>query len=347
MRNSLKDLPDEDLIRSLKALAKEERGRTVAVLKHLEEMDRRRLAEENGFPSLFEYCVRELRYTHAGAARRIHAARAAAKFSILYRTLERGLLSVTTVSLLAPHLKWSNHRRLIREAAGKTVREVESLIASLSTAPAPAERVRFIGAAPACAAAPPTTPPDLFMTPSAAATQPPTPPLETGTPTPSDAGPPRVLRVQFSFTADERLFREVERAKELLRHKIPAGRLEDVFEAAITALLDKIDPVRRVRRSRTAAPAPSRRKIAPALRDTVWRRDGGRCAYRSPDGRVCGTQAGLQIDHVVPWARGGASNDPQNLRLLCRAHNLLEARRVFGDTAIDVAVARRPTQRSE
>jgi HNH endonuclease len=114
-----------------------------------------------------------------------------------------------------------------------------------------------------------------------------------------------------------------------------------VFEAAISALLDKIDPVRRVRRTRTAAPVPARRRIAPALRDAVWRRDGGRCVFRSSDGRMRGARAGLQVDHIVPWARGGASTDPGNLRLLCRAHNLLEARRVFGDAAIDAAVLRR------
>ncbi|MFI5349093.1 MAG: hypothetical protein ACHQ2Z_06090 [Elusimicrobiota bacterium] len=68
MGNSLSHLSDDELICSLKALVKEERGRTVAVLRHLEEMDKRRIAEETGFPSLFEYCVRELRYAHGAAA---------------------------------------------------------------------------------------------------------------------------------------------------------------------------------------------------------------------------------------------------------------------------------------
>jgi hypothetical protein len=331
MQNPYKLLSNEELIHSLKALAKEERGHTVAILKQLQEMDRRRLAEESGFPSLFEYCVRELRFAHGAAARRIQAARAAAKFEILYRTIERGLLSVSTVSLLAPHLTWSNHRKLIREASGKSAREVEALIASFAPSPAPVERVRFI-AAPAVPAA---NAPDLFIPEtSTAPTRPAQPAAET-------QAPPAALRVQFSFTADERLYREVERAKELLRHTIPTGRLEDVFAAAIMALLDKIDPVRRVHRSRTTTPTPSRRKISPALRDAVWRRDGGRCVFRSPDGRVCGARAGLQVDHIVPWAHGGTSNDPGNLRLLCRAHNLLEARRVFGNAAIDAAVGRR------
>ncbi|MFI5349092.1 MAG: HNH endonuclease [Elusimicrobiota bacterium] len=246
---------------------------------------------------------------------------------------------MTTVSLLAPHLTWNNHRRLIREASGKSVREVEALIASFSAAPPIAERVRFIGAAPVITAVSPAPDaPDLFIISAASSAVPPASSTTAISAPPAD-GQPKTLRVQFSFTANEIFFREVERAKELLRHQSPAGRLEDVFEAAVTALLDKIDPERRIRRGR-ARVSPYRRRISPAQRDAVWRRDGGRCVYRSSDGRVCGARAGLQIDHILPWARGGAS-DPKNLRLLCRAHNLLEARRVFGSSAIDAAVARR------
>lgn len=334
MNNSLALLSNEELIASLKTLVKDERGRTVAVLKHLAEMDRRRLAEESGFPSLFEYCVRELRYAHGAAAKMIHTARAAAKFRVLYRTLERGLLSVTTVSLLAPHLTWDNHRRLIRSAAGKSAREVEALIDAAS--PAPTERVRFVGvAAVPSAPASEAAAPDFFQ--ASPATSP-----DQASPSSAPPSPPPILRVQFSFTAEERLFREVERAKELLRHKIPAGRLEDVFSEAISALLDKIDPERRLRRrkKRTAPPRPSGRRIPTALRDAVWRRDGGRCAFRSSDGRPCGARSRLQVDHVVPWARGGSSTEIGNLRLLCRAHNLHEARRIFGAAAIDSAAGR-------
>lgn len=327
MTNPLASLTDQELIDSIKRLVKDERGRTVSVLKHLAEMDRRRLAEGSGFPSLNEYCVRELRYANGSAARRIHAARAAAKFRIIYRAVERGLLSVTTVSLLAPHLTRDNHRRLIRSAAGKSAREVEAQIAAMVPAPAPVERARYVGIAPA---SPPleTPGPDILA---------PSPPAKSDVstePAPKPAPPP-VLRVQFSFTAEEKLLHQVERAKELLRHSIPAGRYEDIFAAAISALLDTIDPERRLRRlrSRTRAANANGRRIPSALRDEVWRRDGGRCAFRSGDGRPCGARARLQVDRVVPWARGGPT-ELGNLRLLCRAHNLFEARRVFGDAAV-------------
>jgi hypothetical protein len=71
------------------------------------------------------------------------------------------------------------------------------------------------------------------------------------------------------------------------------------------------------------------RHIPRKVRDEVYARDHGRCAYVSPEGRRCGSTHDLQIDHIVPFARGGDSS-PGNLRLLCGKHNRLEAERVYG-----------------
>ena len=339
---NLTELSNAELAASLKSLTRDERGRTVLVLKHLAEMDRRKYAIESGFPSLFDYCVRELRYAQGEAARRIHAARAAAKFPILYRTLERGLLSLTTVSLLAPHLKWDNHRRLIRSAAGRSTREVEALVATLTSGSPPLERIRFVATAPSASAAEdPGNGPDLF---SAAPPAPGYSPNATLSAIGTNPEPPR--RVHISFTADESMFGDIERARELLGPHSPAGKLEEVFTLALRALLRDIDPerypARTDRRVRSTEPSSKRRRAVPRrVKAEVWKRDGGRCAFLSAEGRRCGTRSRLEFDHVTPWALGGSSEDAANLRLLCRAHNDLAARRVFGDAAIDAAVAYR------
>ncbi|MDE2510391.1 MAG: HNH endonuclease, partial [Elusimicrobia bacterium] len=75
---------------------------------------------------------------------------------------------------------------------------------------------------------------------------------------------------------------------------------------------------------------PHGRRIPNWVKETVYTRDGGRCTFRSPEGTRCEARGGLEYDHVVPWAHGGVSNDPKNVRLLCRTHNVLEAERVFG-----------------
>jgi len=82
-------------------------------------------------------------------------------------------------------------------------------------------------------------------------------------------------------------------------------------------------------RSKAASSQKDPRYIPRSVRDKVWARDGGRCAFVSPGGRRCGSRWDLEIDHIVPLARGGGSS-PSNLRLLCSRHNLLEAERAYG-----------------
>lgn len=59
---------------------------------------------------------------------------------------------------------------------------------------------------------------------------------------------------------------------------------------------------------------PLRREVIPEhVRHAVWRRDQGRCVQ-------CGSQDRLEIDHIVPFSRGG-SNTERNLQLLCERCN--------------------------
>jgi len=71
------------------------------------------------------------------------------------------------------------------------------------------------------------------------------------------------------------------------------------------------------------------RRIPAATRDAVFARDKGRCTYVGSNGERCAATHHLQIDHVMPYARGG-TNTLGNLRLLCERHNKKEAERVFG-----------------
>ena len=66
-----------------------------------------------------------------------------------------------------------------------------------------------------------------------------------------------------------------------------------------------------------------------AVRRAVWERDQGRCQWPLDSGGCCCSTHRLELDHDLPWARGGLPT-VEGLRLLCHAHNALAARQAFG-----------------
>jgi 5-methylcytosine-specific restriction endonuclease McrA len=75
------------------------------------------------------------------------------------------------------------------------------------------------------------------------------------------------------------------------------------------------------------------RHIPVATRDAVMIRDKQRCTFRSRSGKQCNSRHDLQIDHIKPYALGG-THEPENLRVLCAAHNRHEARKTFGERSV-------------
>jgi hypothetical protein len=65
------------------------------------------------------------------------------------------------------------------------------------------------------------------------------------------------------------------------------------------------------------------------VRRAVWVRDEGCCSFVGSTGHRCRSTYQVEFDHAVAFARGGEST-VDNVRLLCRQHNLFEAERVFG-----------------
>ncbi|MEJ2721446.1 MAG: HNH endonuclease signature motif containing protein [bacterium] len=76
------------------------------------------------------------------------------------------------------------------------------------------------------------------------------------------------------------------------------------------------------------------RHIPVKTRDAVFVRDRNRCTHIGTNGKRCKSTYRLQVDHIVPFAKGG-TNSPSNLRLLCAKHNNHEAKRAFGVAKIN------------
>ena len=83
-----------------------------------------------------------------------------------------------------------------------------------------------------------------------------------------------------------------------------------------------------------------RRYVSARVRREIHARDEGQCAFVSAAGRRCEAKALLEFDHRQPFARFGAA-DVQNLRLLCKAHNLLHARNCFGEVNMAAKIGAR------
>lgn len=329
---------DEELITSLKRLVADERQSVAVVIAHLLEFDKRKLFSDEGQPSLFYYCTRVLAFSEAEAYRRIHTAHAVQLFPSILGMLERGEIHMEAVALLGPHLTGRNHVQLLDQARGKSKRDVEAMVADLAPTRDTPDFIRHLGPQPA-AEEPADPHPSLLVPSEDPATTPAVPTSE-----PSAKVEPAERRIRFGFTGGEELLCLLRRAQDVLKHKYPAGDLECIFLDALQALLDKKDPDRRIAaKEERRGPIPQEpevrqspyaalaHRIPQAVRDAVWRRDGGQCVYANPAGERCPERGGLEYDHIVPWALGGPSNNPKNIRLLCKAHNQMMGRRVFGD----------------
>jgi hypothetical protein len=71
----LTHLKDHEVLTQTQHAVQKERDSLMTVLHHLREVNWRKLFSDLGYPSLFEYAVKELKYSEGQACRRIQAMR--------------------------------------------------------------------------------------------------------------------------------------------------------------------------------------------------------------------------------------------------------------------------------
>ncbi len=323
----LADIEDDDLLALMKRLATAERTLSVYAIAQLAEIQRRRLYRKAGYTSMFVYCVKELGYAEVNAYRRILAAQAARRFPESLALIKSGEITICALSLISKHLTQKNSAEMFKRIEGKSFRAVERIVAELAPRPDTRDVIRTL-AAPITvqsAAIAAMTVVDPAAMPTGVY---PAGPDFSFTPLPlfgQIVAPSSRDRVQFSFTAGEELRQVVERCRDLLSHKYPSGRLEDIFLELGHGYLRHKD-LNLLPPSKPKAPRQRETRYIPRwVRSVVYKRDGAQCVYTSPEGLRCESRRALEFDHIIPWARGGRSDDPLNIRLLCRVHNVMAA----------------------
>ena len=248
----IKKLTDEELWTYTESLALGAREATADLVDALAELDSRKLPKESVYASLHEYCVHKLLMTDGCAYRYIRAARAVAKFPPIGPALRNGRLNLHVIALIHPFLEGPDGESLVAASLGKSVAEIERMIAPRRTGFPRKDSVRLIAVASrpepsTIDASAPTMP---FEHPPSGSELP-TPArfesraeLYASIPESSPVAPKAPARhaVRIAFTADEsfdQLLREVQAA---MRHKYPDGRLEGIFRDALKALLKKNRP---------------------------------------------------------------------------------------------------------
>jgi hypothetical protein len=143
------------------------------------------------------------------------------------------------------------------------------------------------------------------------------------------------------MTIGEATRQKLVRAQALLRHQVPSGDLAEVLDRALDALLDRVEARKfgKTRAPRKTRQCSEGRYVSNDVRRQVVARDGERCSFVADDGRRCEETGFLELDHVVPVARGGAAS-VDGVRVLCRAHNHYEAERILGREAVEAGRAR-------
>ena len=325
-------LSDETLLDAVERAVATERHATAKLIALLGEIDTRRLYLGQGCSSLFTYCTQALHLSEHAAYGRIEAARAVGSYPVILEMLADGALTLTAIGLLRQHLTADNHQRVLTAARHKSKREIEAIVAGLrpqSDAPTIVRKLPIAKPSPTAASLPMASPPDAAsphaIEPIASAATMAKRPVVT-------ALAPERYKIQFTVSAATHA--KLRRAQDLLRHAVPTGDPAEIFDRALTKLLDDLErrKLATAKRPRPAAETsrPRSRHIPAGVKREVWARDGGRCAFVGAQGR-CTETGFLEFHHVEPFAVGGVASC-RNIQLRCRAHNVFEAELFFGHT---------------
>ncbi|MET0791713.1 MAG: HNH endonuclease signature motif containing protein [Polyangiaceae bacterium] len=364
-QDRLKSLPDDELLAGLSS-----------IVRQLAELDQRQLFLDRGYPSLFDYSIRALGLCESTAGRHIAAARVCRNHPQALAMVARGELHASALSLMKKHLTAENAPELFESCTRKSARQVETLLATRFPRPDVADLIRRlptpnVESSELKTQPQPLTPPIIVPATEVQKNEIAAPMARLIPELPKARRPEPLSKDRYGvhFTADGEFCQLLEHVRGLAGHRLPSGDLLTLLKRGLEAYERELEKERfalgrKPKSSRRAKPrrdsalpsaagAPEhthpvahvtvakriRRRPAAVVRE-VFLRDGKQCSYVSSDGRRCTSRRCLELDHVQPWAIGGA-DEANNLRVRCRAHNQRYAKQCFGELHVRAARARK------
>ncbi len=338
----LKKLSNSELFGLAKHEVREESNATLRVLYVLREIQRRRAFAEKEYPSLFEFCVDYLGYKKSAAYRRITALKALTDLPEVEEKIQIGSLSLMTLSQAQTHFEHKRRQHsplskleklgLLESLENKSTRQADELFLTISPKEIPREKLRPINAETfELSLALPKRVCEkikilkMYMGAEKAGVET-IEALERGL----DCA---IKEYEKKFIKSEQKcelkFENTERKKIVDSGPILTDGDKPTRDSGVQYDLVQYSGVQDVGVQNSCAqskvPAlgisPGSGHIPIHIKRQVWKNSDGSCSHADPrTGQRCTSRFKLEIDHIIPRALGG-TNDINNLRLVCRAHN--------------------------
>jgi hypothetical protein len=321
---ALKNLSNANLLNGIKVIVCKERNATFKVLDYLREIESRHLHLEEGYSSMFEFCLKFLGYDESQTQGRLSAMRLMCERPSIEPKVSSGELSLSALSKakstfnkmakFSEALSASNKIEILKTLENKSIRDCE------------AELIKVC--------------PEVI---------------------PNKLETQRCLTENLSevkLILKKDLLSKISKLKELLSHKKPNLTTTELINYLVSERLEKIDSgakkrtmtkVQKITKIKAQGKDPANdllnaplhapehvktqkpnRYISTETRKQVWVKNGHQCSFVNLEAkRRCNSRFRLEIDHIKPFAVGG-SNLLDNLRLLWKAHNLQQAIEIYG-----------------
>ena len=346
LQENVKLLSDKVLLSQTDCIAQHERGVTILALRHLREVEVRKLYVDLGYSSMYAFCIKHLKYSESKTLSRLASARLMTELPEIEKQIEAGSLNITNLSKVQSFVraeKAVQHEltkdeklALIEKCEDQPTRAVAKELIQKSHQPALlAEKFQMTSVVlnDGCL--------DLEYSKFEALLDPEIQELlkefkNLYAHDLQDGANITVLKFLLNKAVQDKkkklgLNGEAKKSGRSPKAVLPMSSkvshgLSRKFgtsqESKITA--DPTDG------EKVKKPAPQRKPLPMAVKKFVWQRANACCEYHDPKTKTrCRSKFALEPDHIVSLALGG-TDEVSNLQLLCRVHNSRRAIKTFG-----------------